>query len=132
MSASQSGRFTGVLLALTLLCAAPAPAPAHHSGAMFDATKPVTIKGVVRTFEWVNPHTRILLVIDPGSAEAGRTWMVEATSPGRLTREGWNKRSLKPGDHIEVKLAPAHSGEPIGSMLEVRNLATGAVLGRDN
>lgn len=103
------------------------PALAHHSGSMFDSTKPVTVRGVVKTFDWVNPHARIILEPDD---QAGKTWMVEMTSTGRLSRSGWTKRSLQPGDHVEVKMQPAKDGRPIGSLLEVKNLATGAVLDR--
>lgn len=112
------------------LCFAALSATAHHSGSMFDASKPVTVRGVVKTFDWVNPHARIMVEPDSNSAQAGKSWMVEMTSTGRLSRSGWTKRSLQPGDHIEVKMQPAKDGRPIGSLLEVKNLASGEILNR--
>src|SRR5215831_3941023 len=40
-------------------------AAAHHSFAMFDTTKQVTLAGTVTMFEWTNPHAYIELDV-PG------------------------------------------------------------------
>ncbi|HLI85157.1 MAG TPA: DUF6152 family protein [Bryobacteraceae bacterium] len=42
------------------------PAFAHHSNVAFQVTKVVTVKGVVKAFEWRNPHTWLTLEVDDG------------------------------------------------------------------
>ncbi len=115
---------TGV--ALGLLAAAAAPASAHHSASMFDRTKPVIIKGTIKAFNWVNPHCSILVIDE----KTGETWNIESTSPGVLTRNGWTKRSLKPGDHVEMSVGPLRTGGPAGVIIDVKNLDTGETLKR--
>src|SRR5512142_2852813 len=62
-----------------------APALAHHSNVAFEVTKVVTITGVVKAFEWRNPHTWVILTIDDG--KDGKTdWAVEGRAPGVLLR----------------------------------------------
>jgi hypothetical protein len=88
---------------------------------------------VVKSFEWANPHTRILLVTDADAVVGGGiSYLIETTSPGNLTRNGWAKhaRSLSPGDHLEVKLAPSKDGSAFGNLDTLTNLATGEVLTR--
>ncbi len=113
--------------AAIVACLAVFPAMAHHSGSMFDSAKPMTLRGVVRTFDWVNPHARILIEPDD---QTGKIWMLETTSPGRLARGGWTRRSLQPGDRVEVKMLPAKDGRLMGNLVEIRNLATGVALDR--
>lgn len=112
-------------VALGLLVLA-APAAAHHSASMFDRTKATTMKGTIKAFNWVNPHCSIIFVADG----TGETWNVESTSPGVLTRSGWTKRSLNPGDKIEITLAPIRTGGPAGLSLEIKNVTTGETLKR--
>ena len=47
------------LLAALVTCALPGVVSAHHSFAIFDQTKTVTIKGVVSRFAWTNPLSLI-------------------------------------------------------------------------
>lgn len=121
-------KLVGPALALALWLGTPAMG--HHSGAMYDSTNAVTFAAVVKTFEWTNPHIRITVIADQGGKEAGKTWLIESTSPGNLTRDGWTKDSLKPGDHIELTMYPAKSGSPIGNLKDLKNLDTGRTLRR--
>ena len=116
--------------AFTLALTTMAPAEAHHSAVMYDSTNPMTFKGVVKSFEWTNPHGRIIVVVDPEGPQGGKTWEVETTSPGRLTRDGWSHSSLKPGGRVEVKIAPSRDGSLVGNLLDAKNLDTGVDLGR--
>ena len=81
---------------LAALLVAAAPAIAHHSFAMFDMQKEVTAKGVVKEFQWTNPHSWVQLQIknDKGETEE---WALEALSPNVLSRMGWKRNSLKAG-----------------------------------
>ena len=77
-------------------------AVAHHSTAMFDMQHTVTINGTVTQFDWTNPHTFIYLeVMNNGATES---WSVEGMSPNYLSRNGWSRHTLKPGDKISMDL----------------------------
>jgi hypothetical protein len=92
---------TLVVGALSLLLAAGA-AVAHHSTAMFDMQHTVTITGTVTQFDWTNPHTFIFMeVLNNGSSE---NWSVEGMSPNYLSRNGWTRHTLKPGDKIGMEV----------------------------
>ena len=94
------------------------PAFAHHSFAMFDATKMVTWEGVVEKYDWTNPHSHITVVVPANAKDpslAGR-WDIEGASPNIMLRQGWTKNSFKPGDKITVIGHPLKSGEKGGSL----------------
>jgi hypothetical protein len=112
------------------LLAAAAPAAAHHSFAMFDFSKTVTLKGTVKEFQWTNPHVVLWIETDPSGANGPQTWSAELTSPGNLTRNGWSRRSLKPGDRIELELNPLRDGQHGGGFHKATLTATGQVLSR--
>lgn len=82
---------------------------AHHGTANYDTAKTVTVKGVVTGFNFVNPHVEIFW---DAKDEAGvaQKWQGELTSPNRLTRAGWSKSSIKPGDAITIAGYPTKSG----------------------
>ena len=82
---------------------------AHHGTANYDTSKQVTVKGSVTDFMFINPH--VLIVMD-GKDESGKVekWQGELTSPNRLSRAGWTKSSIKPGDTITLSGYPTKSG----------------------
>ena len=104
----------GAALALV----AAVPALAHHSFAMFDQTKVMTLDGTVHEFQWTNPHSFIELDVTTG----GRTqrWSIELNSPNNLTRQGWRRTSLKAGERVSVRIAPLRNGHPGGLFLDLR------------
>jgi hypothetical protein len=126
-----------VFLAVSLILGFGGVAAAHHSNAAYDLDHPQTVEGTVKTVNWTNPH--ITFVVEPDvknaepasasaststtasastSASAG-TWVFEVSSPGVLTRSGWTKRSLQPGDHAVFRYAPLRDGNPGGFLLKV-------------
>ena len=107
------------------LVAAPS-ALAHHSFAMFDQRKVMTIEGTVHEFQWTNPHAFIEL--DARNAQ-GRTtrYSIELNSPNNLTRQGWRRNSLRPGETISLRMAPLRNGSPGGLFLDLTK-ADGTVL----
>ena len=108
----------GALAGLAMLATAGS-ALAHHSFAMFDNTKEVTAVGVVKSFQWTNPHTWLQVEV---TGADGKTveWSLEGGSPGILSRNGWKRTSVKPGDKVTVIFYPLRDGKPGGSFLEVK------------
>jgi Family of unknown function (DUF6152) len=104
---------TALLLALAAL-----PAGAHHSFAMFDLEKDVTLQGVVREFQWTNPHVWLQLLV---TDEKGNTveWSLEGGAPGMFIRTGWTRKTLQPDDKISVVIHPLRNGKPGGSLVTV-------------
>ena len=111
------------LIATTLLLAASASA--HHSFAMFDNDKVVTVTGTVREFQWTNPHSWVFLVVKDGQNTV--EWNIETGSPNILRRTGWSRSSLNPGDKVSIIVHPAKSGTNSGALVQVV-LANGETL----
>ena len=104
-----------------------AAAQAHHSMAMFDATKTMTLTGTVREFQWTNPHAYIqLLVRQPNGAN--QEWSLEMGAPMYLYANGWRPGTLKAGQQIKVRINPLRSGAPGGVVIDATT-ADGKVLG---
>ena len=100
---------------------------AHHSFAMFDTTKSVTISGTVTAFEWTNPHAYIEVDV-PGKEGKIQHWSVELGSPSILQQSGWKYKDIKFGDKVTLVLSPLKSEKP-GGLLVQATLADGRVLG---
>jgi hypothetical protein len=124
-----SGYFKATVLLLGLAAAAASwPVFGHHSFAVYDRTKVLTLKGDVKTFQWTNPHCVIWFVVKPEGGGEAQEWGVETTSPGVLTRSGWTRNSLKPGDHVAVEFNPLRDGSHGGGLNSVTLLDTGQKL----
>lgn len=89
------------------------PAAGHHSFAMFDQKKIMTLEGTVTEFQWTNPHAFIEL------ETGGRHWSIELNSPNNLKRQGWSREALKPGDKITLRMSPLRNGKPGGLFLDL-------------
>jgi hypothetical protein len=120
-------KYKAIALAVAGTAFLAAPAFAHHSFAMFDATKTVTLKGTVKEFEWTNPHSwlRVMVMDDTGTP---RQWALEMGSPGQQSRVGWKADSVKPGDQVTVEMHPLKDGSRGGQFLSVE-LPNGQHLG---
>lgn len=92
---------------------------AHHSFAMFDLTRSVTLVGTVTQFQWTNPHSYIELNV-PGSQGGPARWSVEMNSPNNLRREGWRSSTLKRGDKVTVVVNPLRNGKKGGLFVSVK------------
>jgi Family of unknown function (DUF6152) len=117
------------LLGTAGLLAATA-ATAHHSPAMFDAAKQITLEGTVKEFQWMSPHCWIqMLVPDTEHPDAAPVeWGIEMDNPLGLLRHGWKPGSLKPGDEIVVVARPLRDGSRGGQVVSVRR-ADGTFVG---
>ena len=121
-------KHAAAIAAVAVGVAAVLPAAAHHSFATYDRTKTVTIKGTVKTFQWTNPHCVIWVVIQPAGGGDPQEWTIETTSPGVLTRSGWTRHSLNPGDRVSVEFNPLRDGSHGGGLNSVTLLDTGQTL----
>ena len=109
-------KLLGIAAALT--GAITAPALAHHSFAMFDADKTVTVTGTVKEVEWTNPHTWLrVMVMDQASGKLVQ-WGFEMGPPAQQIRRGWKPDSLKPGDKFTLKMHPLKDGSRGGQLVE--------------
>jgi hypothetical protein len=93
-----------------LVVAAVADAQAHHSSAMYDQEKTLTLRGVVTQVRWTSPHVNVSVLSDAVRGQAGVAWVLEATSPGNLMRAGWTRTAIKVGDRVSVVVAPLRDG----------------------
>ena len=98
-------------------------AAAHHSFAMFDQTKQVTVIGKVAEIQWTNPHVWVFLDGAPAGGKKER-WGVEFTSKVHLTRRNFTPELIKPGDNVEFTVNPYRDGKPGGRFVAVK-LASG-------
>ena len=106
-------------LAVTLMLGFGGIAAAHHSNAAYDLDHPQTMQGTVKTVNWTNPHITFVIEADARNGEAATSWVFEVSSPGVLTRSGWTKRSLQPGDHAVFYYAPLRDGTTGGFLMKV-------------
>jgi uncharacterized protein DUF6152 len=91
---------TALYLGIALVCVVPA-SWAHHSGAMFDKTRTIQIRGVVKEFLWTNPHASFKVEV-PGAGGEPQLWLIEMNAPGNLVHEGWKRNTVKAGDQVTV------------------------------
>src|SRR5215470_3312862 len=103
------------------------PALAHHSFAMFDATKIVALDGTVKEFQWTNPHAWILLNVKNAEGQPAQ-WAIEMNGPTGLARAGWVPKTLTPGMEVKVHIHPLRDGKNGGQFLAV-TFADGKVMG---
>jgi hypothetical protein len=77
------------------------PILAHHGTSPYDSTKLTTVKGTVTNFEFINPHVEIYVEVKGENGKVEK-WVGEANSPNVLTRHGWSREIIRPGDQITV------------------------------
>lgn len=109
-------RMTLGAAALAGAIATGAPAMAHHSFAMFERDKSVTLTGSVKEFQWTNPHAWVQMVVKDASGKDVE-WSIEGASTVHLTRQGWNRNTLKPGDSVVIVIHPLRNGSQGGSLV---------------
>jgi hypothetical protein len=72
---------------------------AHHGTAAFDTKNVVTVKGTMTDFRFINPHVQLFFDAKNDKGEVEK-WHAELTAPNKLSRAGWDKYTLKPGDSV--------------------------------
>jgi hypothetical protein len=103
------------------------PAYVHHSGAMFDRNKEITIAGTVSEFTWTNPHSSFKVEVPDANGKID-VWAIEMNGPNNIVRLGWKRSTIKKGDKVSVRINPLRNGQPGGWYLGI-TLPDGTVLG---
>ena len=103
---------------------------AHHSFAMFDAEKTRVLEGTVKEFQWTNPHSWILLMVDNPQGQAEQ-WAIEMGGPAGLARQGWIPKTLTPGMKVKTVIHPLRDGNNGGQFMAV-TLPDGTQMGNVN
>jgi hypothetical protein len=95
-----------------------APAWAHHSAGAYDQTKEFTVTGVVRDWQWTNPHSFMTV---NGADTAGKTadYVIEWPAPSQLQHRGYTRNLAKVGDKVMVKFHPNKDGMPGGLFADI-------------
>lgn len=114
------------ILLTSLIALGTTVALAHHSYSAFEMDGQKTITGTIKKFDWTNPHSWIW--IDVQNEQGGfDLWGIEGMSPNYLSRRGWSRGTLKPGDKITLTIHPLKGGEHGGSFMSAKR-ANGEVL----
>ena len=104
--------------AVLVVLALAAPVLAHHSFAMYDHTRTITIKGEVTKFQWTNPHAYLEVDVKQKDGTI-KHYSIEMTSINMMQRLGWRSNMIKAGDLVKVTVSPLLNGEAGGLMLDV-------------
>lgn len=110
--------FRLISIATITMIAAAAPAFAHHSFAMFDGEKTITMTGTVKELEWTNPHSWLRVVVLDRASGRPVQWAFEMGPPARQLLRGWKQDSLKPGDNVTVHIHPLKDGSRGGQLVD--------------
>jgi hypothetical protein len=95
-------------------------AQAHHSFAMFDQEKMITVEGTLKEFEWSNPHCWLHVnVVNPATGKASE-WAFEMGSIGQIAAQGWKSDTVKAGDKIAIDAHPMKDGSRGGQYQAAR------------
>lgn len=127
-----------VTAALSLLSLGGSTYAHHGVGAWYDTTRSVIVKGTVTSFEWSNPHSYIY--VDAKDANGTiQKWSAEMGGLPMLTRHGWRRDTVKPGDEITLIGKPSRDGKPAmlldkgvlgnGQELPANDLVAGTLVG---
>jgi hypothetical protein len=103
--------FAVALLGALAMAAGAVPASAHHSGAMFEEKKTITVEGTVKEFQYTNPHSWLLVDVKNKDGSV-TTWGFEAEGPTTLMRAGIRPSEFKAGTKITITGRPMKDGKP--------------------
>ena len=99
---------TGVMLAGGAL-------QAHHAVAgIYDLNKEVVLQGRLKKLNFTNPHASIELTVPNEDGKGATDWVLTTASVQNLTRQGFNRSSIKVGDILKATILPAKNGNPAG------------------
>jgi hypothetical protein len=106
-----------VCLAICAALMLAAPAAGHHSGTMFDDEKTVTLEGVVREFQYTNPHSWLLVDVTGADGKV-TTWGFEAEGPTTLMTMQVRRSDFAPGTKLTITGHPMKDGRPAAAWVK--------------
>lgn len=106
----MKSRLLAGALALGLMVSSM-PLAGHHSTTMYNMASPTTVTGVVKKFEWTNPHAYIYLEVKGDDGKVA-VWTIEMMSLNHLKSYGWTRKTVAEGDVISCTGGAAKSGDP--------------------
>jgi len=109
-------KLIGLVAPLAALIAMPAFA--HHSFAMFDTSKTITLKGTVKEYEWTNPHSWLRVMLPDQASGKQLQWALEMSSPARQATLGMTPDTVRPGDVVTVTFHPLKDGSRGGQFIQ--------------
>lgn len=105
------------------------PVLAHHSHAMFDHSKQLSVTGTVKELLFRNPHVYLYVDVKNDRGEVVTYW-IEMSNIQNMIKQGINQRTLKPGETVTVQMFPLRDGRP-GGNYETLSTADGRAFGRE-
>ena len=122
--------FLTVIFTALLAARAASPVAAHHSfAAEFDVTKPIMLVGTVTKLEWTNPHAYLHVDVQDPQTGVVTNWEIEMGSPNGLTRLGWTRNLVKPGEGVSIEGSLGRNKPHLANARSVVMTATGRKLG---
>jgi len=106
----------GTVLAAVLVIT-PLAVEAHHANAMFNMQSEVTVEGVIKDFQYTNPHSWLLVDVTNKDGSV-TTWGFEGQGPNTLMRVGIHKGDLVPGTKVTVTGHPKKDGQPAAAWIK--------------
>ena len=100
-----------------MLVLSPQTVQAHHGMSMFENVKEVTVTGVVKEFEYTNPHSWLVVEVTNKDGSV-TTWGFEAEGPGVLMRNGIRRSDFAPGTKLTITGHPMKNGQPAASWIK--------------
>jgi len=110
------------------------PVYAHHgTGVSYDASHPLTMKGVVTEFHYANPHPQLYFDVTDEKGNVVHWGGEFYPNPAQLIQGGWGKKrseaALPAGAHVTITVAPSRAGTPVGAILKLLNDQGEVVMG---
>lgn len=109
--------WVSALLSVCAVGVMAVPSLAHHSGAMFEKEKTITVEGVVKEFQYTNPHSWLLVDVT-GKDGKVTTWGFEAEGPSTLQRAGIRPSDFAPGTKLKITGHPMKNGTPAAAWVD--------------
>jgi uncharacterized protein YfiM (DUF2279 family) len=106
-------------LVLIAMLVAAGTALAHHSGAMFDRSKTITLKGKLKEYRFVAPHSWISVIATADGKSKEERWDVEGATASRMKAQGITPERLKVGDTVTLRIHPLRDGRKAGSLIDI-------------
>jgi hypothetical protein len=106
-----------IVVVAGLCTVAALPASAHHSGAMFDRSKVITLTGTIKQYDYTMPHTWVRLIVEQDGKQV--EWDVEGGNPMRMKQVNLVPGVLNAGDKVTIRIHPLRDGRNGGSFIDV-------------